>query len=173
MAQTLAQALRDLSEQNNRLQLLREQFNDELTFEVMTEEFIADPISAQGNAPGRPKQNLDTITATLGIIGQLKLRIQITNISTYVTYDGQNCRLSELLLLIHDLKSRLNLIKSLCTRRGGSSRMHLFHGNDEQVKTLLDYDVDKMREERDRLITEVNRLDLFIQQTNFNTELIQ
>lgn len=173
MEATLAKTLRRLSEANNKLQTLREQFTDELTFEVSVESYAADPISALSLGTNRPEVNLLAIKALQQEIGQLKIRIQLTNVHTQVTYDGENCSIAELLLLLHDFKAQLGLVKTLCSRGRGAKHYSGLYHQDEQVKNLPDYDVDKMREERDCLISEINKLDLFIQQTNFNTELIQ
>ena len=172
MQMTLAKALRQLSEQNNKLQILREQFGDETMFEIPIEQFNQHP-TATHIGPGRREQNLVAIKNLQQEIGQLKLRIQLTNVNTQVTYDGTNCSITELLLLVNDLKAQLNLVKSLCSRGRAGRHRHVFGRDEEQIKSLPDYSVDIMREERDRLISEINKLDLFIQQTNFNTELIQ
>jgi len=170
----LAQALRSLSESNAKLNLLYEQFRDEQIFEMDAQKYLEAGVEAVITGPSRPAKNLQEIKKVQYKIGQLKLRLQLTNVNTHVTYDGQNCTLAELLILLQNLKQQCSLVKQLCSRRGTSHRMMPYQrGDGETMKVLPDYDVDKMRKERDRLTQEISKLDLFIQQTNFDTQLIE
>ena len=112
-----------------------------------------------------PKELSKEIDQKIDHIRKLKINIQKTNLNTSV--DGENISLSEAIVKVNDLRSKLASLGSLFEKK----ERYLFRDKDEKEK-IAQLDELEVEDKIEKIEIEKVQLDNKIQITNWTTPLI-
>ncbi len=118
----------------------------------------------------RPEVPFTSVTSEIkqlaAEIRDLKLQIEFTNNTTHVDFDGEKCSIADLILRIGDLRSELKQLNALTEKK----RFSFLH-EDEANQVVRQLNQVELNKEIDKLEAEKDKIDRFLQKTNWVIEL--
>ncbi|MBR1702480.1 MAG: DIP1984 family protein [Lachnospiraceae bacterium] len=149
----LAEALQERADLNRNIEQLKSRLNSNM---------LVQEGEKSAENPEKLKKELDVAIARLA---ELISKINLTNCSTLV--DGQT--MTELIARKDALTLKISIYKELV--RTASQTAYRARGSEIKVKSTIE--VTKWQSQIDRMAKELRKLDNKLQETNWNTELVE